>query len=103
MYRLELEGRLVAVLLMGKALTGEDDWAVFTGTIHSDDCGLFLEREAKPRFEIRAEWLDRIEPVDPSLKDLLMGAAYYLPLTIGPLAEGESAENYITTGLKWPT
>jgi hypothetical protein len=97
-----LEGKLLAVLVMGQTSDGQDDWAVFTGTARVSEDLLFLDRHGKPSFEIRAEWLDRIKSVGSKVKDILLGAEFYLPLTIGPLPEGQSAESYIATGLKWP-
>jgi len=103
MNALTLNGKSFAVLLMGQTAAGQDDWAVFAGTFRTDDKGFFLDRGQKPPFEIDADWLERIKPVSGSVKETLLGAEFYLSLTIGPLPEGESAETFVETGLRWPT
>lgn len=95
-------GSSFCVLLMREAAEGEDDWAIFSGTLKQNSTGLFLDRGTKAPFEIRAEWIDHIKPVDSEVKDILLDAEYYLPLSVGSIPEGESTESYIDTGLKWP-
>jgi hypothetical protein len=95
-------GKPFAVLLMGETAEGEDDWAVFSGTLKQNPSGLFLDRGTKPPFEIRAEWIERINPVGSDVKDILLGAEHYLPLSVGLIPEGESTESYVCTRLKWP-
>jgi hypothetical protein len=100
--RSNLIGKPFAVLLMGETAEGLDDWAVFSGTLSENLSGMFLDRGTQPPFEIRAEWNERIKPVSPAISEILLGAEYFLPLTVGPLPEGESTESYVATGLKWP-
>ncbi len=43
----------------------------FFGTFTHDGINLFMDRGSKgPPFEIREEWLERIEPVPGELKDI---------------------------------
>jgi hypothetical protein len=97
-----LEGKRLTLLLMGTSPKGEDDWAAFAGTARLDDGTLYLDRDSAPAFEIRPEWIERIVPVEPALRETLLGADYYLPLTVGnrPSADGEGL---LPTGLKWPS
>lgn len=95
-------GKPFAVLLMGETAEGEDDWAVFSGTLEQNALGLYLDRGAKPSFEIHPEWVERIRPVGSDVKDILLDAEHYLSLSVGPIPEGESTESYVGTGLKWP-
>ncbi len=53
-------------------------------------------------FQILDEWIDRVKPVDPDLKALLLGADYYFNVSIGPLPDGANVSEYLETGLKWP-
>lgn len=87
---------------MGETSTGEDDWAVFSGTLKKNASGLFLDRGLKPPFEISPEWIERIQPTGPDVKKILLNAEHYLSLSVGPIPEGESIDSYISAGLKWP-
>lgn len=99
---LSLNGKSLAVLLIGQTADGEDDWTVFSGTVHATETVVVLNRDDAPSFEIQTKWFERIKPVGADIKSILLGAEFYLPLSIGPLPEGESAESYISTGLRWP-
>ena len=97
-----LNGKPFTLLLMGTTPSGEDDWAVFPGIARLEDGGLYIDRGANPRFEIRAEWIDRILPVDPATRSTLLGADYYLSLRVGALPTAEDSNDFLQTGLKWP-
>ena len=97
----ELEGKKLALLLMAKTAKGEDDWAVFTGTICIKSGKVFVDRgtQGKP-FEVREEWFDRIKAVASDMRELLLGADVYLPLSVGDKPDSESS--FEDTGLHWP-
>ena len=99
----DLEGKTLTLLLMGKTQGGEEDWAVFGGTVRLEAGLPYLDRGLEnPRVEIREEWLERIKPVSPDLAETLLGAAFYLPLSVGNL-DGEGNEaGLVPFGLKWP-
>ena len=61
-----------------------------------------MDRGDKPRFDIRAEWIGRIQSVDPALRKTLRDADFYLPLTVGSLPSGDDEDDLIRTGLRWP-
>jgi hypothetical protein len=97
-----LDGKPFALLLMGTTSSGKDDWAVFGGIARLEDGTLYLDRGADPRFEIRAEWIDRIQIViDPVVRETLLDADYCLSLTVGRLPDDDSGD-FLQTGLKWP-
>jgi len=98
----DLHGKRLALLVTGKDAQGNDDWAVFTGTARIQENVVVLVRNEGKSVEIPSEWVTRIKPVPPETRDILLNAEFYLPLAIGPLLDGESAEDYIETGLKWP-
>lgn len=95
-------GKPFCVLLIGTTVDGEDEGAVFSGTLKQNESGLYLDRGESPPFEIDPEWIERIKPVGPDIKDILLNAEYYLSLSVGQIPEGESTESYVATGLKWP-
>lgn len=37
------------------------------------------------------------------LRSTLLNADYFFSVTIGPLPEGADIDEYVATGLKWPT
>lgn len=100
---MEIDGKSLAVLLMGKAENGEEDWAVFPGTVRRRGDAHYLDRGAdRNRFVIRQEWLSQIKSVADDLRDVLQDCELYLPLSFGSLpAECDSAE-FELTGLQWP-
>ena len=99
----ELDGKSLAFLLTSTTEAGEDDWAVFGGTARSVDGVLYLDRGQKgPRVLIPREWADRIKPVDAGVKDVLLGADYYLMRSVGSLPPEADLDQYFATGLQWP-
>lgn len=91
----------LALVLWAKDENGEDDVAVFSGTLILSEGNYYLQREGDgPKPEIRTEWLERIKATPDDVKETLLGCDYQLTLTIGS-AEGtpDSLESF---GLKWP-
>jgi hypothetical protein len=99
----DLDGKLLTLLLIGETEDGKDDWAVFPGTARVRTGSLFLERSGgKEPFAIREDWLERVKPVEPSVKDILGNADYYLPLMVGNIPDGANVDDVARTALQWP-
>lgn len=99
MTKSDLTGESLTLLLMGKTTTGDDDWAVFPGSLVIEHDTVFLDRGARvPRFEIRDEWLTRIRLVATE-EATLFKTKYVLPLTAGIVDDDDDG---VPTGLKWP-
>jgi hypothetical protein len=84
-------------------LTDEDDEScIYSGTARWDGSTLLLERGAKPRFEIRAEWYGRIQAVmGEEARKILLGADYFLHLRLGDVPALAGPDDFEHTGLKW--
>lgn len=81
---------------------GEEDVVVFAGRGHWEDGVLTVRREPEETsFVIRTEWIPRIRPVPPEVKDTLLGADYHFSVTVGDIGEDRSALDLVR-GLKWP-
>jgi hypothetical protein len=79
-------------------LTDEkDESAVFGGHLRWNGTQLEVERNNEVPFKIREEWIERIRLVEnDEVRNILLGADYYLRLAIGPRPDGEG---FVTTGL----
>lgn len=69
----DLNGKSIALVLMGEDATGEDDCAVFRGTAQCAGTDLHFVRDGVD-FCVPAETLDRIRPTNPEVKDILLEA-----------------------------
>lgn len=99
----KINGKKLALLLMGKKENGEDDWAVFTGIARWDGKSLLLDRgEKKNSFRVPTDTLNRIKPVEKKNKETFCDAEYFIPLTVGALPDDANLNEYIKTDLKWP-
>lgn len=78
-----LIGSQLSLLFVGET-DDEEDWPVITGVVRQEADGLVLERPDGP-VRLLTEWLDRIKPVDPGVRHILLGADYVLPLRLGDL------------------
>ena len=98
-----VKGKKLGLLLMAKNDKGEDDWAVFIGTVEVDGSAVWLNRGSdKKRVEIRTEWLERIKPVEEGNRETFLGADIYIPLTVGKIPEDSGSLELEDTGLDWP-
>ena len=95
----ELNGRRFAVILLSQ----DEDGAIFAGAVRINQGRIYMDRGKLPPFEILPEWIDRIKPVSSEVKDILLDADFCLMLTVGCLPDGASTDDYIKTGIKWPT
>jgi hypothetical protein len=79
----------------------EDDVHVYAGLLHIHDGHYtFVNEEKGWRVQLDLEQLGRIRPVDGELREILLGADYYLPLTVRSLPTNGQDE-ILKTGLKW--
>jgi hypothetical protein len=84
-------------------INDDDESCVYGGFVAKFENGeLFLHRPGTPPFEVRPEWMHRIEKVEnETVREILDNADYYLRLTLRPVPEGEDLASYFQTGLKW--
>ena len=99
----DLHEHSFALLLMGTTVDGQDDWVVFAGTARVDGSGLRVDRgRDEAPFRVASEFMPRIRLTSPEQREILLGAEFVLPLTVGALAEDVDPNEYLATGLKWP-
>jgi len=97
---LEALNKTLALILWGKDKNGEDDVAVFPGTLIQVNDLYYLQRSDETNPEIRPEWFPRIERVPEDLKETLLECEFQLSLTTG---ESENISEILESfGLKWP-
>ena len=96
-----LVGKKLALLIVGEDEQGKDDVVVFTGIVRQDGRSLILERVEGP-FALLDEWLERVQPVDNDVRDILLDSDFVLPLSIGNLPGGANTADFESTRLKWP-
>lgn len=94
----KLDGKLLSLWLTDQ----DDESAVFSGIARWNGSTLVLER--KPTYlEIRPEWHDRIQLVaNEVVREILLGADYFIQLSVGDMAAEGTPEGFDQTGLKWP-
>ncbi len=100
----DLSGKTLALLLWKKGEGGlsQDEVSMYFGTLQLKEGRLSLDRGTNgPELNISDEWVERIKIVPDGLKEELGNAEYQLPLTVSDLPEGENADSYNSTGLKW--
>jgi hypothetical protein len=89
------------VTLVVTNVENDDDVHVFAGLLQiRDGHYCFVNEEKGWRVQLDKEQLGRMRPVEGDLRPMLLGAEYYLPLTIGSLPENGQDEVF-KTGLKW--
>jgi hypothetical protein len=89
---------------MGVILTNEQDESVlWTGIAHWDGNHLLMLRKDPDKpFEISNEWHSRIQPTPEASKEDLLGAEFFLRLSVGNIPVGSDEAEFQKTGLKWP-
>ena len=100
MERPDVVGKSLALILWSETAEGEDDVAVFGGTLMLEDHRYSLVRKDGAHVELRPEWLDRIKVVDPELSETLLECEYWISLTVGDADDNDGP--YEEFGLKWP-
>ncbi len=95
-----LDGKILAVLLMGENGSVEEDWSVFTNPVHCVKNQLHFETDDS-MFIIPKELLHRIEPVkNIKLKKILLDADFMLRLTPGAVPQSID-DTFLGLGLGW--
>ncbi len=99
----DTHGKRIAMIAWGEKEDGSDDVTVFTGIADWRDRHLTMVREPKESsFQIPDEWLNRLNPVEEKLKEILLEADYCFSVSIGNLSDGEDLSMLQKTGLRWP-
>lgn len=79
----------------------KEEWPVITGVILQAGDELMLDRPEGP-VRLLTEWLDRIIPVDPDLRHILLGADYVLPLRHDDLPANATPQQLHHLGFNQP-
>jgi hypothetical protein len=100
----ELTGKKLALIAWGEDENGKDDVVVFTGIARWENRHIYLDRKGKRKsFQVPDDVLERIKPVPAKIADIVLGAEFFLSMTIGSIPKDANPKDYIKTGLKWPT
>lgn len=92
-------GKPIALILWRKKDDGEDDLAVFKGTLSQQDGIYYLDREEGYDRALKKDWLGRIDTVPEELKEVLLNCDYQLSLKLDELADAGGLESF---GFSWP-
>ncbi len=95
----ELVGFQLSLLIMGEGDDEEEQWPVLTGMVQEEGERLVLSRP-DGNVPIRDKWIPRIQPVDPRVKGVLLGADYVLPIRVGDLPASATPKQLHDLGLK---
>jgi len=93
--------RTLALVLWAKDENGEDDVAVFPGTLKVKDGVYFLVRQSGAGPEIRAEWFWRILEVSDDIRDTACNCGFILSWSVGDA--NDSHADFDSFGLQWPS
>ncbi len=97
-----LTGKRLAIIAIGEDDTGKSEAAVFTGIARLNEGHLFLDREDEVKFQLPDDTIERIKRTPSDISKIVLGAEFFVTMSIGPIPEGEDPNDYIKTGLKWP-
>jgi len=91
----------LALVLWGKDEKGQDDVAVFPGTLVERGGSLYFQHnKSDAMHELQEGWPNRIKEVPADLSGTLLKCTYQLSLRIGDI--GDSKDAFQDTGLRWP-
>lgn len=93
-----LSGRRFALILTDE----RQESAVFSGTLLWKGQALLFQGSNERDFAILQEWYERIKPVPPSVKSILLDAEFFLSLSVGNLPDNQDLRHFEATGLRWP-
>jgi hypothetical protein len=96
---LDLIGVQLSLLIIGDAEDEEEAWPVLTGIVQQKGDALILERP-EGAFLLRVEWLERVRPVDPRVRGVLLGADYVLPIRPDDLPASATPKQLHDLGLR---
>ena len=84
----DTHGKCIAMAVWGKKPDGADDVMIVTGIADWDGRRLTMLPVSGAPFRVEHQWLARLKPVEPELRETFMGAEYYFSVTASsPLAE----------------
>ena len=99
----EIIGKSICLLLMSKDDKGKDDWAAIKGEIiFENGHALFRNSKTPKPFLLPDNSLHRIKEPTEDVRGIVLNCDFFLPLSIGPVPEGENPDGFIDTGLQWP-
>lgn len=99
-----LDGCSFALLLWVEGDDGEDDVALFSGTLRYKDGVLNMARADGRVIRMLPEWYEGIRPVsDPEIAAIVGGADYVLSLSVGNLPDSANPDSLEGLGLRWPS
>lgn len=96
---LDLIGMQLSLLIIGDSDDEEEAWPVLTGIVQQKGDALILERP-EGAFLLRVEWLERVRPVDPRVRGVLLGADYVLPIRPDDLPASATPKQLHELGLR---
>ena len=100
----DIHGKRIAMVAWGEKPDGTDDVVVFAGTAEWDGARLIVNGGPDSfSFQVQDDWIGRLQPVAPDLKETLLDAEYSFSVTIGPLPDGANLDEFVRTGIKWPS
>lgn len=98
-----LEGAEIALVLMGRDRQGDEDWAILEGRGVVKGGELYIERQSDDLlFPVPREALGRAKKVTKDLAEILRGAEWCIPLTVGPVDEDIDPYTLESAGFIWP-
>lgn len=97
---MDIIGKRLAILTWAKNQDGQDEVFAHTGTIRSDASGLHLDRENKGTVKLRPEWIARIKPVDPELRQIVLDADLVISLSVRKLSDDADLSELELTELR---
>jgi hypothetical protein len=91
----------LALVLWGKDKKGQDDVAVYRGTLVERGGSLYFQyNNGEAMLELQEDWPTRVVEVPTDISDILLKCSYQLPLSVGDI--GDSKDAFHNTGLRWP-
>ncbi len=94
-----LEGKRIALVLTDE----RNESVAFTGLVHWDgDLLLSIRKDPDAPFHIRQEWQHRIRVTPDESKHALLGAEFFLRLSVGDQPVEADQPEFQKTGLQWP-
>jgi hypothetical protein len=99
----DIDGKMLAVILISENDKGEDEFAWFGGKATFNNGALRVDRgTAGPSFTVPDSAYDRIQKCTEEMKTNFEGCEYLVSLLVGPLPEDADPGDFEPIGLKWP-
>jgi len=96
----ELSGKRFALIMVAE----EEDGAVFICTARWDGQHLYWQRsDATHSIEIPEHRLKEVRRTDVEDREIVGDAEYLIMMTVASLPDDEFTDEYLRTGLEWPS